>query len=78
MDRLWRMLTGMGETILYHWILVGVACALLFVVARPFFRSRKIQRVGFDARIFRHEVIFSALTLGPSVCSGAPCVAAVT
>ncbi len=63
------MLTGMGETILYHWLLVGLACALLFGIARPFFRRRKLQRVRFDGGLLRHELLFSALTLGASAAT---------
>ena len=69
MESLLELLRDMGGTILTHWVLVAIASFVLFVLGRSFFRVRKVQSTGWDARIFRHEVVFSALTLGASAAT---------
>jgi sterol desaturase/sphingolipid hydroxylase (fatty acid hydroxylase superfamily) len=63
------LLLGMGETIAAHWLLVALACLVLFVVLRPLTAPLRIQKVGFDARVLRHELLYSALTLGASAAA---------
>jgi sterol desaturase/sphingolipid hydroxylase (fatty acid hydroxylase superfamily) len=58
----WPRIVDVGGSILETWILVGIVWALLLVLARRF----KIQRSRYDAKLFRHELLFSALTLGAS------------
>ncbi len=69
LEGLERLLTRMAGTIVSHWVMVAIVCALLFVVFRPFFRRRKIQDSPYGASLFRHELIFSALTLGASAAT---------
>ena len=58
----WARMLDVGGSILRMWAMVSVVWVLLLVLARRF----KIQRTGFDAKLLRHELLFSALTLGAS------------
>jgi sterol desaturase/sphingolipid hydroxylase (fatty acid hydroxylase superfamily) len=51
-----------GERIAQTWLMAGLLWVVLLAVARRF----KIQRSTFDAGLLRHELLFSALTLGAS------------
>lgn len=62
LDRLAKTAGNIGEV----WLMAAIVSALIFVVFRGFFRVRRIQATRFDWRIFLHEVVCSALTLGTS------------
>ena len=61
----WSRILDMGESILEAWAMVGVVWAVLFALARRF----KIQRARYDASLLRHDLLFSALTLGASAAT---------
>jgi sterol desaturase/sphingolipid hydroxylase (fatty acid hydroxylase superfamily) len=58
----WSRLLETCVSILEVWAMAGAVWGLLWLLARRF----KIQRTRFDAGLLRHELVYSALTLGAS------------
>jgi sterol desaturase/sphingolipid hydroxylase (fatty acid hydroxylase superfamily) len=61
----WSRLLDVGESILEAWAMVAVVWVFLLVLCRRF----KIQRTRFDPALLRHELVYSALTLGASAAT---------
>lgn len=55
-----------GEHMLTFWLAFFIAAGIISGIVSGFFKARKIQPRGFNWKIFRHEVIFAAVTIAIS------------
>jgi Delta7-sterol 5-desaturase len=69
-----ELLWDVWGSIWHQWIFSLVAFALIYGAFRGYFRQRKIQGRPWSWKIFRYEVLFSALGLG----IGGTCVGKLT
>ena len=69
MEALQHRLMSMGWQVAGQWFVVGIVLLALHVVFRAFFYKRKVQQVPWDWKVFRHELLFSALTLSASAAT---------